>query len=175
MSLPFPALTRAVVLFALLLATALYFAPSQDASARRTVAVIPNGTYGATAPGGYYVYFTVRNRKVRNLAFQFQITCQASDEPTSEQRFFSSTEAPDGRTIPNNGKLFMRWMERSEGRYGQVSAELKFGVRDVANFSAIIPEDRFAAGPDDTFESCDGVGSLRFHRGSELVPPPVVP
>jgi len=167
------ALSRAVTLAigALLLAALLYLLPGPTAEARRTTTVVPNGTYGATAPGGYYVYFTVRNRKVRNLAFQFQITCQASDEPTSEQRFFSSTEAPDGRVIPNNGKLFMRWMERSEGRYGQVSAELKFGTRDVANFSAIIPEEDFAGGPDDTFESCDGVGSLRFHRGYELMPP----
>ncbi|HEV7770147.1 MAG TPA: hypothetical protein VGO66_05745 [Solirubrobacterales bacterium] len=44
------------------------------------------------------------NRRVRNLSFNIQITCQASDSPSSEQRFFSGgAEAPQGRKIPDNG------------------------------------------------------------------------
>lgn len=137
-----------------------------------TTAVVPNGTYGTLGPRGEYVVFTVRNRKVRDLNFNMQITCQASDEPNSEQRFFGGgAQAPQGRTIPANGKLVLNWYERAEGRYGQVAVELKFGVRDVFNASVIVPEDRFAAGPEDTLESCDGVSSLRFHRGFELPTP----
>lgn len=139
---------------------------------RATTAVVPNGTYGALGPRGEYVVFTVRNRKVRDLNFNMQITCRAADEPQSEQRFFGGgAQAPQGRTIPANGKLVLNWEERAEGRYGQVAVELKFGVRDVFNAAVIVPEDRFAAGPDDTFESCDGVSSLRFHRGFELPVP----
>jgi hypothetical protein len=145
-----------------------------SAGARPATAVIPNGTYGATGPRGEYVVFTVRNRKVRNLNFNIQITCQASDAPTSEQRFFSAgAEAPQGRTIPANGKLILNWQERGNGRLGQINVELKFGVRDVANFGVIVPEERTPeTGPEDALESCDGVGSLRFNRGFELTPPP---
>jgi hypothetical protein len=139
---------------------------------RAATAVIPNGTYGALGPRGEYVVFEVRNRKVRNLNFNMQITCQAEDEPHSEQRFFGAgAQAPQGRTIPANGKLILNWYERSEGRYGQVAVEIKFGVRDVFNASVIVPEEDFAAGPEDKLESCDGVTSQRFHRGFELTPP----
>jgi hypothetical protein len=139
-----------------------------------TTAVVPNGTYGVLGTRGEYVVFTVRNRKLRDLHFNMQITCQASDAPSSEQRFFGGgAEAPQGRTIPANGKLVLNWQERAEGRYGQVSVEFKFGVRDVFNAAVIVPEERFAAGPEDALESCDGVSSLRFHRGFELTPPPM--
>jgi hypothetical protein len=153
-------------------ALALAFIPAGGAEARpahRTpTAVVPDGTYGVLGPRGEYVVFTVRNRKVRDLNFNMQITCQASDEPSSEQRYFGAgAQAPQGRRIPANGKLILNWYERAEGRYGQVSAEIKFGVRDVFNASVIVPEERFAAGPEDTLESCDGVSSLRFHRGFE--------
>ena len=141
---------------------------------RPATAVVPDGTYGVLGTRGEYVVFTVRNRKVRDLNFNLQITCQASDEPRSEQRFFGAgAQAPQGRTIPANGKLVLNWQERAEGRYGQVSAEIKFGVRDVFNASVIVPEDRFAAGPEDALEMCDGVTSLRFHRGFELAPLPI--
>lgn len=139
---------------------------------RPPTAVVPNGTYGVLGPRGEYVVFTVRNRKVRDLNFNMQITCQASDEPTSEQRYFGAgAEAPQGRTIPASGKLVLNWSERAEGRYGQVSAEIKFGVRDIFNASVIVPEDRAGLGPEDAAESCDGVSSLRFHRGFELPVP----
>ena len=135
---------------------------------RAPSAVVPNGTYGVLGPRGEYVVFTVRNRKVRDLNFNLQITCQASDAPSSEQRYFGAgAQAPQGRTIPANGKLVLNWYERAEGRYGQVSAEIKFGVRDVFNASVIVPEDRSGLGPEDAAESCDGVSSLRFHRGFE--------
>jgi hypothetical protein len=150
------------------------FAPG--AAARPTTAVVPNGTYGAlNAARGEYVVFTVRNRRVRDLEFQIQITCQASDEPSSEQRFFTGgAVAPQGRVIPANGKLILNWQERGNGRLGNVNAELKFGVRDVANFAVIVPEEAGPeAVPDEAKESCDGVGSLRFHRGFEV--PPVLP
>ncbi len=140
-----------------------------------TTAVVPDGTYGALGPRGEYVVFTVRGRRVRDLNFNMQITCQASDATTPEPRFFGAgAEAPQGRLIPANGKLTLRWQERGDGRLGQISVELKFGVRDVANFAVIVPEEPGpAAMPDEAKESCDGVSSLRFHRGFELTPVPV--
>ncbi len=66
----------------------------------------------------------------------------------------------------------MNWHERGNGRLGNVSAEIKFGVRDVANFAVIVPEDP-SVQPGEGAESCDGVGSLRFRRGYE--PPPMAP
>ena len=144
--------------------------PASARPAQQPTAVVPDGTYGVLGPRGEYVLFKVRNRKVRDLAFNIQITCQASDAPTSEQRFFSAgAEAPQGRTIPANGKLILNWQERGNGRLGQVHVELKFGVRDVANFGVIVPEERTPdTGPDDALESCDGVSALRFQRGFEL-------
>jgi len=143
------------------------------AGARQPTAVIPDGTYGTLGPRGEYVVFTVRNRKVRNLNFNMQITCQAPDSP-SEQRFFSAgPDAPQGRTIPANGRLILNWQEDGGGRYGQVHVEFKFGVRDIFNAAVIVPEDRSGAGPEDARESCDGVSSLRFNRGFEMTPPPI--
>jgi hypothetical protein len=164
------ALGAAALLVALVATTAL--APS--AGARRTTAVIPNGTYGVQGPRGEYVVFVVRDRRVRDLNFNIQITCQASDSPTSEQRFFSAgLEAPQGRRVPDSGKLILNWQERGNGRLGQVHVELKFGVRDVANFGVIVPEE---PGPEpvsgEALESCDGASALRFHRGFELTPLP---
>jgi hypothetical protein len=167
-----PISKRALATTALLVALVAVVALAPGASARRTTAVVPNGTYGVNGPRGEYVVFTVRNRKVRNLNFNMQITCQASDSPTSEQRFFTGgVDAPQGRTVPANGKLILNWQERGNGRLGQVNVELKFGVRDVANFAVIVPEERTPeTGPEDALESCDGVSSLRFQRGFE--PPP---
>ena len=138
-------------------------------------AVIPNGTYGVLGPRGEYVVFVVRDRKVSKLNFNIQITCQASDSPTSEQRFFSAgAEAPEGRRIPASGKLILNWRERGDGRLGQVHVELKFGVRDVANFGVIVPEE---PGPEpvpgEALESCSGASALRFHRGFEAPPLPL--
>ena len=146
-----------------------------EAPARPSTSVIPNGSYGVLGTRGEYIVFTVRNRRVRNLEFNIQITCQASDSPTSEQRFFSAgPAAPQGRKVPNNGKLVLIWQERGEGRLGQINVELKFGVRDIANMSVIVPEERGPeTGPEDALESCDGVSSLRFKRGFELTPMPL--
>jgi hypothetical protein len=173
-----PSLRReafAIVTVLLLAAVACLLATSVSSarpSQRPPTAVVPNGTYGVLGPRGEYVVFTVRNRKVRDLNFNLQISCQASDAPSSEQRYFGAgAQAPQGRTIPANGKLVLNWNERAEGRYGQVAAEIKFGVRDVFNASVIVPEDRSGLGPDDAAESCDGVSSLRFHRGFESPTP----
>ena len=162
---------RALPVTALLVVLIAAVALVPGAGARpAATAVIPNGTYGALSPRGEYVVFEVRNRKVRNLNFNIQITCQAPDSP-SEQRFFSAGPgAPEGRTIPANGTLILNWQEDGGGRYGQVHLELKFGVRDIANFAVIVPEDRSGAGPEDARESCDGVSAQRFHRGFELSP-----
>jgi hypothetical protein len=173
MHLSAPSLKReaTVIAVALVLGALACLLATGVSSARpihRPTAVVPNGTYGVLGPRGEYVVFTVRNRKVRDLNFNMQITCQAGDEPTSEQRYFGAgAQAPQGRAIPANGKLVLKWYERAEGRYGQVSAEIKFGVRDVFNASVIVPEDRSGLGPEDAAESCDGVASLRFHRGFE--------
>jgi hypothetical protein len=139
-------------------------------------AVVPDGSYGVDRPSrGEYVVFTVRGRKVHDLNLQIQITCQASDSPHSEQRFFTAgAEAPQGRTIPASGKLIMNWQERGNGRLGRVHVELKFvGPHDVANIAVIVPEEEGPeAEPEEAKESCDGVGALPFRRGFELHAPP---
>lgn len=144
------------------------------ASARpaQPTAVVPNGTYGAARLArGEYVVFEVRNRRVRNLEFQIQITCETSDMPgVTEQRFFTSGRSWENTPISPGGVVRMNWHERGNGRLGYLNAELKFGVRDVANFSVIVPEDPSVA-PGEGAESCNGVGSLRFRRGYE--PPPI--
>jgi hypothetical protein len=177
MQTPFAVPGRAFLTAALLagLIAAFSLAPGAIARPAGQTAVVPSGTYGVNSARGEYVVFTVRNRRVRNLSFNIQITCQASDSPSSEQRFFSGgAEAPQGRKIPDNGKLILNWQERAGGRLGQVHVELKFGVRDVANFAVIVPEERTPdVGPDDALESCDGVSALRFNRGFELTPPPM--
>jgi hypothetical protein len=170
-----PSPRRALAVTALLVALVATVALAPSAGARgTTTAVVPNGTYGVLGPRGEYVVFVVRDRKVNDLNFNIQITCQASDSPTSEQRFFSAgAEAPQGRRIPANGKLILNWRERGNGRLGQVHVELKFGVRDIANFAVIVPEEPSpepVAG--EALESCDGVSAQRFHRGFELPPLP---
>ncbi len=154
---------------------AVSFAAAGGAGARpaQQTAVVPNGTYGAAKLArGEYVVFEVRNRRVRNLEFQIQITCEASDMPgATEQRFFTSGRAWENTPISSRGIVRMNWHERGNGRLGYLNAELKFGVRDVANFSVIVPEDP-SVEPGEGAESCDGVGSLRFHRGFELPPIP---
>jgi hypothetical protein len=164
-----------VAVLALSAAVCLFAAGASSARPvhRAPTAVVPNGTYGVLGARGEYVVFTVRDRKLRDLHFNMQITCQASDAPSSEQRYFGGgSEAPQGRTVPASGKLILNWQERAEGRYGQVSAEFKFGTRDVFNVSVIVPEEPGGA-PDEARESCDGVSSQRFHRGFELTPPPI--
>jgi hypothetical protein len=140
---------------------------------RAPTAVVPNGTYGAAKLArGEYVVFEVRNRRVRNLEFQIQITCEASDMPgVTEQRFFTSGRSWENTPISPGGIVRMNWHERGNGRLGYLNAELKFGVRDVANFSVIVPEDPSVL-PGEAAESCNGVGSLRFRRGFELPPIP---
>ncbi|MGV1048287.1 MAG: hypothetical protein ACOYD4_07165 [Solirubrobacterales bacterium] len=166
------ALVAALGLIVCLAASA---APDADARPRTVMAVVPDGTYGVNKPArGEYVVFQVRNRRVRDLEFQIQITCEASDMPGSEQRFFTSGRSPQNWPISASGKSTMNWHERGNGRLGNVSAELKFGVRDVANFAVIVPEDPSVA-PGEGAESCNGVGSLRFRRGFELPPMPLTP
>jgi len=172
------------IVLVLLLGAAVCLAAAADSSARpanpRWVTVVPDGSYGVDRPArGEYIVFTVRNRKVRDLNLQIQVTCQASDTPYSEQRFFTAgAVAPQGRTIPANGKLILNWQERGNGRLGQVHVELRFfGPHDLANIGVIVPEERTPeTGPDDALESCDGVGALPFRRGFELrnlpLPPP---
>ena len=138
----------------------------------RSTVVVPNGTYGAAKLArGEYVVFKVRNRRVYDVKFQFQMTCETSDMPgVSEQRFFTASMTPQGHIIPANGRIFIQWRERGNGRLGNVTVELKFAT-DVANFSVIVPEDPSVA-PGEGAESCNGVSSLRFNRGYELPPIP---
>jgi hypothetical protein len=148
-----------------------------DADARPAhspTAVVPDGTYGAARLArGEYVVFEVRNRRIRNLEFQIQITCETSDMPgITEQRFFTSGRSWQNVPISPAGKARMNWHERGNGRLGYLNAEIKFGARDVANFSVIVPEDPSVV-PGEGAESCNGVGSLRFRRGYEL--PPMAP
>lgn len=154
-------------------------ASSARPAERSWTAVVPDGSYGVDRPArGEYIVFKVRNRKVRDLNLQIQITCQASDAPFSEQRFFTAgAVAPQGRTIPANGKLILNWQERGNGRLGQVHVELKFvGPHDIANIGVIVPEEPGPeAVPDEAKESCDGVGALPFRRGFELRNLPLPP
>ena len=80
-----------LVVSAVGLAASLIAAGGVDARPAQQTAVVPNGTYGAAKLArGEYVVFEVRNRRVRNLKFQIQITCETSDSPgVTEQRFFS--------------------------------------------------------------------------------------
>jgi len=163
----------------LVVGIAVCFAAATGTSSARpanATAVIPNGSYGVYKPArGEYVYFTVRNRRVRDLEFQIQVICQASDSPIAEPRFFSAgARAPQGRPIPANGKLQLQWQERGNGRFGNIGAELRFGARDIANFGVVVPEEQgVPAEAEEAKESCDGVGAMRFHRGFEL--PPMAP
>jgi hypothetical protein len=164
------------VVLVLLLGGAVCLAAAADSSARPTTprwtTVVPDGSYGVDRPArGEYIVFTVRNRKVRDLNLQIQVTCQASDTPYSEQRFFTAgAVAPQGRTVPANGKLILNWQERGNGRLGQVHVELRFfGPHDLANIGVIVPEEPGPeAEPEEAKESCDGVGALPFRRGFEL-------
>lgn len=162
-----------VALLAVVSAFAL-LAPAASAKPKVKRAVVPNGTYGVLAKGGELIVFTVKDRRVRRLNFSSQITCQASDATFSEQRLFSAgPQMPKNQLVPRNGVLKLDWQEDGGGRFGNISVQLKFGVRDIANISIIVPEDRFAAGPDDALESCDGGTTLHFRRGFELAPPPM--
>jgi hypothetical protein len=154
-------------------------APEADARpAHQATAVIPNGTYGVNKPArGEYVVFTVRNRRVRDLEFQIQIACQASDSPISEQRFFSAgARAPQAHLIASNGKLALSWEERGGGRLGEIDVALKFGARDVASIGVVVPEEEGPESvPEEAKERCDGGSALNFRRGFELPPMPLTP
>ena len=147
------------------------FAADRDADARPaggTGTVVPDGTYGGLdRASGEYVLFKVRNRRVRDLAFNTKILCQASDSTTTEPRFFSAVHAPQGKLIPRNGRLHLEWQEQGDGRNGNIGVTLHFGTRDFADLSEIVPEER-GGEPGEAKESCDGGGIVNFRRGFEL-------
>ena len=144
-----------------------------DADARTaTGTVVPDGTYGGLESGsGEYVLFKVRNRRVYKLAFNTRIFCQASDSPTTETRFFSAVHAPQGKLIPRNGRLHLEWQEEGDGRYGNIGVTLKFGTRDFADLSVIVPESAGRAEAEEAKETCDGGGIVHFRRGFEVPVP----
>lgn len=147
-------------------------ASSHDADARpaqNAGAVVPDGTYGGLDRGsGEYVVFKVRNRRVRDLAFNAKILCQASDSATTEPRFFSAAHAPQGKVIPRNGRLHLEWQERGDGRQGNIGVTLHFGTRDFADLSVIVPEEPGEYEVGEAKESCDGGGIVNFRRGFEV-------
>lgn len=147
------------------------FAASRDADARpaaSTGAVVPDGTYGGLdRASGEYVLFKVRNRRIRDLAFNTKILCQASDSTVAEPRFFSAVHAPQGKLIPRNGRLHLEWQEQGDGRNGNIGVTLHFGTRDFADLAVIVPEER-GGEPGEAKESCDGGGIVNFRRGFEL-------
>jgi hypothetical protein len=154
-----------------------FLAAAGSAGARpaQSTAVVPDGTYGVNlASRGEYVVFTVRNRRISNLAFQIQLLCQASDSPVAEPRFFSSAAAPQPRMIPQNGRFHLEWQERGEGRLGNIGVTIRFGTRDTADLSVIVPESTEGE-PDEAKESCDGGSILHFKRGYEAPPLPTTP
>jgi hypothetical protein len=151
-------------------------AANNDADARPTStgAVVPDGTYGGLdRASGEYVIFKVRNRRVRDLAFNTKILCQASDSPTTEPRFFSAAHAPQGKVIPRNGRLHLEWQERGDGRQGNIGVTLKFGTRDFADLSVIVPEEPGEFEVGEAKESCDGGGIVNFRRGFEVPAMPI--
>jgi hypothetical protein len=142
---------------------------------RSATAVVPDGTYGVNkAATGEYVVFEVHNRRIRNLAFQIRILCQASDSPIAEPRFFSSAAAPQPRLIPQNGRFHLEWQERGDGRLGNIGVTIRFGTRDIADLSVIVPESAEGE-PGEAKESCDGGSELHFRRGYEVPPLPTTP
>ncbi|MGH2939171.1 MAG: hypothetical protein ACRDPE_13745 [Solirubrobacterales bacterium] len=145
-------------------------AADRDADARPAPgAVVPDGTYGGLARGsGEYVVFKVRHRRVRDLAFNTRILCQASDSSTAEPRFFSAAHAPQGKTIPRNGRLHLEWQEQGDGRQGNIGVTLHFGTRDFADLSVIVPEEPREYEVGEVKESCDGGGIVNFRRGFEV-------
>ena len=144
-------------------------AASHDADARPATAVVPDGTYGGLDRGsGEYVVFKVRDRKVRNLAFNTKILCQASDSTVTEPRFFSAAHAPQGKLIPRNGRLHLEWQEQGDGRNGNIGVTLHFGTRDFADLSVIVPEEPGEYEVGEAKESCDGGGIVNFRRGFEV-------
>lgn len=151
-------------------------AAGHDADARPapgTGAVVPDGTYGGLSrASGEYVVFKVRNRRVRDLAFNTKILCQASDSPAVEPRFFSAAHAPQGKVIPRNGVLHLEWQEEGDGRQGNIGVTLRFGTRDFADLSVIVPEVSSEAEVGEAKESCDGGGIVNFRRGFEVPTPP---
>lgn len=168
----------AAVAAALLALTCLaVLSPAAGARPGRTTAVVPDGTYGVNhAASGEYVVFEVRNRRILNLAFQIRILCQASDSSVAEPRFFSSAAAPQPRLIPANGRFHLEWQERGEGRLGNIGVTLRFGTRDIADLSVIVPEEQGPeAEPNEAKESCDGGSILHFRRGFETPPLPTTP
>jgi hypothetical protein len=154
------------------------FAANRDAEARpahprpTTGAVVPDGTYGGLDRGsGEYVVFKIRNRRVRNLAFNTKILCQASDSTATEPRFFSAAHAPQGTLIPRNGRLHLEWQEQGDGRHGNIGVTLHFGTRDFADLSVIVPEEPGQVEVGEAKESCDGGGIVDFRRGFEVPVP----
>jgi hypothetical protein len=131
--------------------------------------VVPDGTYGGLDRGsGEYVVFKVRNRRVFKLAFNTKILCQASDSSNNEPRFFSAAHAPQGRTIPRNGRLHLEWQEQGDGRNGNIGVTLHFGTRDFADLAVIVPEEPGQVEVGEAKESCDGGGIVNFRRGFEV-------
>lgn len=152
-------------------------AVGHDADARPTQpaqvgTVVPDGTYGGLdRASGEYVLFKVRNRRVRGLAFNTKILCQASDAITPETRFFSAAHAPQGKLIPRNSRLHLEWQEQGDGRNGNIGVTLHFGTRDFADLSVIVPEEPGQVEVGETKESCDGGGIVNFRRGFEVPVP----
>jgi hypothetical protein len=148
------------------------FAAGHDADARpagTTGAVVPDGTYGGLdRASGEYVVFKVRNRRVRNLAFNTKILCQASDSTATEPRFFSAAHAPQGKLVPRSGRLHLEWQERGDGRQGNIGVTLHFGTRDFADLSVVVPEEAGEVEVGEAKESCDGGGIVNFRRGFEV-------
>jgi hypothetical protein len=150
-------------------------ASSSDADARpagNVGTVVPDGTYGGlNRASGEYVLFKVKNRRVRDLAFNTRILCQASDSPNEETRFFSAAHAPQGTPIPRNGRVHLEWQERGDGRQGNIGVTLRFGTRDTADLSVIVPEEPGQYEVGETKESCSGGGIVNFRRGFEVPVP----
>jgi hypothetical protein len=131
--------------------------------------VVPDGTYGGLDRGsGEYVVFKVRDRRVRDLAFNTKILCQASDATSPETRFFSAAHAPQGKLIPRSGRLHLEWQEQGDGRHGNIGVTLHFGTRDFADLAVIVPEEPGSYEENETKESCDGGGIVNFRRGFEV-------
>jgi hypothetical protein len=173
MRLVHPSRTRQILSVLAVLAIgfgASLLAASYDADARlATGAVVPDGTYGGLSKAsGEYVVFKVQNRRVRDLAFNTKILCQASDASSPEARFFSAAHAPQGKVIPRNGVLHLEWQEQGDGRNGNIGVTLRFGTRDFADLAVIVPEEPGQYEVGETKESCDGGGIVHFRRGFEV-------
>ena len=113
-----------------------------DARPRRAGTVVPDGTYGGLDRGsGEYVSSKSATAASATSPSTPRSSARRATRRATEPRFFSAAHAPQGKLIPRNGNLHLEWQERGDGRRGNIGVTLRFGTRDFADLSVIVPEE----------------------------------